>query len=502
MIAMFDNYKVLIAPDLKLNDLIEKGYTVEELEKLVIETSIENPRNNIFSTEDFDPKFIENLRRDKELLDELIGMWSKVDEDPKITAFFDALEKNFLNPKENDTGKLVIFTESTDTACYLETEIDKKMGIKTLNISSGNRKKLFETIQANFDANYVGDRKDKYKILITTDVLAEGINLHRANTVINYDTPWNATRLMQRLGRVNRIGGNSDTVYSYNFYPSQEGDEEIKLYKNALVKLQGFHSAFGEDAKIYTHEEMVEQFKLFKEGMKDDEDKRLLYLRLVREFKDNNPKEFKRIKQFPLKARTARDSKEAGKIEAENKTVVFLKSPYKMEFYLSDGTEEVKPLTFIEAAEYFSAESSEKGYKLPKFHYDHVNSALGTFEKDFFGNATETSASKEKSDAISAQAKKFLRDMKGISLKKHTKTACETLIDHIENGTYTRLPNEIRNMKRKLDKKEVTHGQTEKLIEILSKKYTSTIPEDAENGSKEIEADIQPDIVISETFTG
>src|SRR5690606_40334441 len=80
----------------------------------------------------------------------------------------------------------------------------------------------------------------------------------------------------------------------------------LPIYKNALLKLQGFHSAFGEDAQVFTHEELVEQFELFKEGMPDEEDKRLLYLRFIREFKDANPREFKRIKNFPLKARTAR----------------------------------------------------------------------------------------------------------------------------------------------------------------------------------------------------
>jgi hypothetical protein len=100
-------------------------------------------------------------------------------------------------------------------------------------------------------------------------------------------------------------GSIAGVVYNYNFYPSQQGDEEIHLYNNALVKLQGFHTAFGEDAQIFTHEELVEQFELFKEGLPDEEDKRLYYLRFIREFKDANPKEFKRIKNFPLKARTA-----------------------------------------------------------------------------------------------------------------------------------------------------------------------------------------------------
>jgi superfamily II DNA/RNA helicase len=62
------------------------------------------------------------------------------------------------------------------------------------------------------------EKKDDYKIILTTDVLAEGVNLHRANTVINYDTPWNATKLMQRIGRVNRIGQIASHIFVYNFY--------------------------------------------------------------------------------------------------------------------------------------------------------------------------------------------------------------------------------------------------------------------------------------------
>jgi superfamily II DNA/RNA helicase len=174
--------------------------------------------------------------------------------------------------------------------------------------------------------------------MISTDVLAEGVNLHRANVIVNYDTPWNATRLMQRIGRVNRIGSVAGVVYNYNFYPSQQGDEEIHL-NNSLVKLQGFHTAFGEDAQIFTHEELVEQFELFKEGLPDEEDKRLHYLRFIREFKDSNPKEFKRIKNFPLKVRTDRNNKFTVNDAAKHSSAAFLKSPYKMEFYQIDKDE-------------------------------------------------------------------------------------------------------------------------------------------------------------------
>ncbi|MCX6307341.1 MAG: helicase-related protein, partial [Bacteroidia bacterium] len=398
MIDMFDKGKVLIAPDLKVNDLMEKGFSIEELEAMILEMNIENPRNNVFHPDDFDSNFIGGLRKDHIFLKELIKEWEKIQEDPKLDAFFKVLNTELLSPSINPTGQLVIFTESTDTANYLQKKVEEHLETKVLNISSDNRSKLFETVEENFDANYIGERKNDYKILITTDVLAEGVNLHRCNVIVNYDTPWNATRLMQRIGRVNRIGSVAGVIYNYNFYPSQQGDDEIKLYSNALVKLQGFHSAFGEDAQIYTHEEMLEQFELFKEGLKDDEDKRLQFLRYIREFKDNNPKEFKRIKQFPMKARTARRLENSLKENTKEGTVVFLKSPYKMEFYQVDTSNNVNAISFLEAAQYFEANASEPGFEIPEQHYAQVEAALRTFDQDFLGSTTETAASTDKAD--------------------------------------------------------------------------------------------------------
>nr|WP_287424212.1 helicase-related protein [Candidatus Brachybacter algidus] len=502
MIEMFDKGKVLIAPDLRVNDLMEKGFSIEDLEAMIMEMNIENPRNNVFTPDDFDKNFIEGLRKDNTLLKELIDEWANIEEDPKLDAFFKVLKDELLSAAINPTGQLVIFTESTDTANYLQEKVEEYLKTKVLNVSSDNRSKLFETIQENFDANYIGERKSDFKILITTDVLAEGVNLHRCNVIVNYDTPWNATRLMQRIGRVNRIGSVAGVIYNYNFYPSQQGDDEIKLYSNALVKLQGFHTAFGEDAQIYTHEEMLEQFELFKEGLKDDEDKRLQYLRFIREFKDNNPKEFKRIKHFPMKARTGRKLENVIKENTEQGTVVFLKSPYKMEFYQVDTDTKVNALTFLEAAQYFEANSTEPGYDLPEHHYTQVEAALHTFEQDFLGSTTETVTTNDKADAISAQAKKFLRDMKGITKRDEVKTACTSLSELVDKGTFTPLPNEIRKIRQQLDKKQITYGQVDNLIIMVARKYDAFESEDGErtDSNTEIDTNISPDIVLSETF--
>lgn len=501
MIEMFEKDKVFIAPDLNVNDLMEKGISLEDIEQMILEMNIENPRNNIFKADDFDPEFIDALKKDHKLLQELVKEWQQVKQDPKIDAFFEALQNELMNNDINPSGKLIIFTESSDTANYLQEKIENKLNTNVLNISSDNRKRLFDIIQQNFDANYPGDFKDDYKILISTDVLAEGVNLHRANVIVNYDTPWNATRLMQRIGRVNRIGSAADIVYNYNFYPSQQGDEEIRLYNNALVKLQGFHTAFGEDAQIFTHEELVEQFELFKEGLPDEEDKRLHYLRFIREFKDSNPKEFKRIKNFPLKARTSRKDKYAVNDSVKQSSAVFLKSPYKMEFYQIDKNGNVKSLTFLEAAEIFQARSSEPAYDIPKIHYRHVQAALNLFEKDFLGASTEKVTTTEKADAISAQAKKFLRDIKGLTKKNDVKKVCENLTELIDAGTYTPLPNEIRKIRQQADKKQITYAQVDNLLLLLAKKYDALELDDSEaQPEQELDLNISPEIVISETF--
>ena len=92
-----------------------------------------------------------------------------------------------------------------------------------LVISAANRKQIYDTIVANFDANWADDKQvNEYNIIITTEVLAEGVNLHRSNVVIHYDTPWNSTKLMQRIGRVNRIGTKATAIYNYVFYPSAQ----------------------------------------------------------------------------------------------------------------------------------------------------------------------------------------------------------------------------------------------------------------------------------------
>ncbi len=503
MIEMFAQDKVIIAPDFDVNALMEEGWSIDQIEASILERTIDDPntRNRVFTADQFDLGFVDGLKSDLTILEELCDKWATINEDPKLDTFFASLESDFLDKAINPTGKLVIFTESKDTADYLTEKIEAHCGTEILNISAQNRRKLFETIRDNFDANYDGEQKDDFKIIITTDVLAEGVNLHRANVIVNYDTPWNATRLMQRIGRVNRIGSVADTVFSFNFYPSPQGDIIIKLYNKALVKLQSFHSAFGEDTQIYTHEELVEQFELFQEGLDDEEDKRLYYLRIIREFKERQPNEFKRIKNFPLKVRTGRKTSLSKMENIVDSSIVFLKSPYKSEFYMVNRDNEISALTFLEAAGIFEAEIPEPGFEVPDYHYEQVQSALNIFEQDFFGSSADGVTAMDKADGRSNQAKKFLRDYRPMAKDDEIKQAYSDLIELIDKGTYTILPNEIRRLKIRTDKERMPYRQVENLIMRLAAKYVTVADNETnENTNTELSANIEPEIILSETF--
>lgn len=504
MINMFTKGKVYVAPDAKVNELMNQDWSDEEIEEYILELSEKNPRNQIFTPEDFKEDFLEKLKSDFASLQELCDEWAKIEQDPKWNVFLHLLQTELLRKDLNPAGKLVIFSESKETIKYLTKKLESEGFNRTLTVSADNRKTLQDTIQDNFDAN-IKEWKNDYDFIISTEVLAEGINMHRANVIVNYDTPWNATKLMQRIGRVNRIGSTADMIYNFAFYPSRQSDDLVNLYNNAYIKLQGFHTAYGEDAQIYTIEEVLEQVKLHIKGVPEDEDKRLKYLERIREFKTENEKEFKRIKALPLKARTARDPQKSGRQSMAGGTLVFLKSSYKLEFYkvIEQGIAEA--INFVQAAELFEAKYNEPGLRdLPEHHHTQVQKAVNKFEQELLLNAADT-VSGEHTDVNTNRAKKFLRNLRADSVDEKFREAATNLIELLEKGTIARLPNELRKLSLKYDKNEIKLHQAENLVLQLAVKYVHAEEENDDTGALPSDLPVEiidkPDIIITETFS-
>ncbi len=498
MIDMFAADKVIIAPDLKVKELQDKGFELDE----IIEKGIEkfagvSKEDFVYSASAFKPEFLESLKEDITLLDSMIADWKEVDSDPKLDRFVEYLKTKIFDTKENPTGKLVVFSESKDTIAYLTRELTHRLNRKDiLSVSSADRKQQFGIIRANFDANYADKQKDDYRIIISTDVLAEGVNLHRANVIINYDTPWNASRLMQRIGRVNRIGSVAGQIINYMFYPSAEGDAQIRLYKNALAKLQGFHSAYGEDSQIYSREEIVGTFELFNPHIADDVDKTLELLREVRQFRRDNPAEYERLKELPAKSRTGRSITEAGAGSVKpNTSLVYVSSVYKQEFYkVESGT--ITDLGFLEATDLFRAEPVEKSHGLPSGHFKDVAAALSKFDNDvtkMLDDNTQTSSSDK--DNVSDAARSLLRRIRNAVPDSRHRDNCDILKKYVDLGTYNRLTRELSRLERKYRRRELDDDTVVQQVKILVEKYHKI-----KTASSSDEQDVTARVVLSETF--
>ena len=374
MVTMFENGKIYIAPNLPVSDMINEGKE-EELLNLIIEKSMEDPTIEICEPDDFEYNFLPGLKNDYELLKDLNNDWKKITEDPKLEVFVEYLKNTLLSKKINPQSKLVVFSESKETTDYLFKELTKQVNYRILAVDSDSRKEKMPIIRQNFDANLLkAEQKDDFDIVLSTEVLAEGINLHRSNVIVNYDTPWNSTRLMQRIGRVNRIGSTADEVFVYNFYPTAKVNNDIELEKKAIMKLQAFHAALGEDSQIYSPDEETETFGLFDKQMEEEKDEKLTYLMMIRDIKEKNPTLFKQIKNMPLRARVGRKN-----AILKNGTICFIKDEKRDAFIYVKPNNETEELTFLETVRQFEAFQNEKGIPLHTLHHEQVQKAIQVF---------------------------------------------------------------------------------------------------------------------------
>ena len=529
MIQMFAEGKIIVAPELKIKDLQAKGWELDRIIEYAVEKGYDKD-DFVFAPKDFVHRkgkdsdnvkeLLPLLEADKKILQDLKSHWDNISEDPKLDLFIEKLQSQLFDKKQNPSGKLVVFSESVDTVNYLETTLKERLQRKDiLKVSSANRSRDSELIRRCFDANHAV-QSDEYKIVITSDVLAEGVNLHRANVIVNYDSPWNATRLMQRIGRVNRIGSLAGEIYNYMFYPSAEGDAQIQLYKNALIKLQGFHSAFGEDAQIYSKEEIVRVFQLFNPKLKDKIDKQLELLREVRELYHTDRALYKKIKALPLKSRTARKTPANSSIRGEQSfplgeswqgaTIAFLSSPRKNEYYkltsspnpLPNGERHhVEVIDFLDAAAILKAPKDEPTVpfkEVEEFHFEQVNCALDKFREESIRQHDSGSLNEKLKDKLTAEADNFLKTYTLVGNDAEIKHRCHILRHYLQTGVYTKLARFVRDLSRtyKNDKRMIYEKQHEidlKINDLYEKYYTASGNETNIDYS-------EPTIVISESF--
>ncbi|MCI5777303.1 MAG: phospholipase D-like domain-containing protein [Bacteroidales bacterium] len=393
MITMWENDTIFVCPQIDVNKELDTMAKSEErsspvtfndcandirkkIQKLTEDGLNDDGQNAEYRRSDFNEEYISLIKKDHQLILSLCDRWALNPQDPKFDAFKENLNSELFNPQKNTSGKLVIFSEAIDTVTSLERAVKAK-NHKPLVVTAKNRNDLEKTIAENFDANYGGEWKDNFDVIITTEVLAEGVNLHRANVILNYDTPWNSTRLMQRIGRVNRIGSKEPFVYVYNFMPSAEGDAKIQLVQKAHDKLQQFHVLFGEDSKIFSQNEDVYHYDLAK-AVDGEESPLQKYVYELKQYKNNHPERFKLIEQ----------AHEWQIAQAAKGTAYFLvKSPHSQMLAIKTLTdknsEPPQVISLLELLEEVRADEDATAVPLPDNWHELSENALKAYNQHF-----------------------------------------------------------------------------------------------------------------------
>jgi superfamily II DNA or RNA helicase len=204
--------------------------------------------------------FYTDLLTDIKLLEGIKEDWKTItyNMDPKIAELKKYIKEKML---ESPGRKIVIFSEFADTVWHIYSQLKNDFKIFKYD-SSDSSVVNKQIIRDNFDAGLPTDKqKNDYEILAATDAISEGFNLHRAGIIINYDIPYNPTRVIQRVGRINRINKKVfDQLHIVNFFPTLIGNKVIAVKRISTLKKDMINALIGDDTKVLTDEEELRSF--------------------------------------------------------------------------------------------------------------------------------------------------------------------------------------------------------------------------------------------------
>lgn len=355
--------------------LLEKIYELdeEEIEKQLGEfeeklSSGNYPKNNrVYDLNKFANRdqFITDIKSDLALYQQILNELSKLDlvhNDPKSDCLLKGIKEALkVHPKNGEPKrKIIVFSEYVDTVKHLEPILRKHFEKRMLVITGGLSDQKLHDINKNFDASEQ-KQENNYDVLLSSDRISEGFNLNRAGMVINYDIPWNPVRVIQRVGRINRISKKvfSD-LYIVNFFPTEQGSELVKSREIASNKMFLIHNTLGEDAKIFDIDEEPTPAGLYEKVQQNPDklEEESFYTKALRIFLDirrKNPKLIEDIKNFPPRIKVSKKF-------AENELLVFIKKGRLYVYVAKYGsdTELVRESTIEDVFDYIICEKNEK----------------------------------------------------------------------------------------------------------------------------------------------
>lgn len=360
--------------------------------------------------------FVTDVKADVQLLKNLQEQWfgkdNMIKSDPKLDSFIRIVRKQMKN---DPNRKLVVFSEFADTVNYLGKALVNAglpaMKYTSADATSANK----DLIRANFDAGLKPAlQQNDFCILVATDAISEGYNLHRAGAIFNYDIPYNPTRVIQRIGRINRINKKVfDQLYIYNYFPTDVGEAETRTKEISTLKMAMIHAIMGEDTKALTKEEDLQAY--FKERYRkelsrnEEESWDTPYRKLLNSLKGTDV--YNNALELPHRARTARSVNKPKK-----GVLMFGRKGDDFVFKIGDASNPPAMISAEEAISLFEADINEKPVDLSK-NFDAVYQLV---KSSLFSSEVKDRNEKEQINALAkikvlmskqALSKDYLEDL-------------------------------------------------------------------------------------------
>ncbi len=287
-----------------------------------------------------------DIQQDIRVLGEILNLVEPItpEQDDKLQTLKAWLERPALR-----RGKRLIFTQYADTAQYLYDNLDPTSSRPDIEVIYSSRKSKAEVV-GRFAPSANPEHRPpvgtpEIDTLVATDVLSEGLNLQDCDKVINYDLHWNPVRLIQRFGRIDRIGTQHDVIYGYNFLPETELDRNLGLTEILSRRIQEIHDTIGEDAAILDPGETLNEeamYTIYSRGQigrfeEDEIDEFIDYSEaeeIIRQLREDEPELYRRIANL-------RDGIRCGRPAAQNGVVALCRAGHYHQLYLLDSDGEI-----------------------------------------------------------------------------------------------------------------------------------------------------------------
>ena len=384
-----------IVDDYDFNDVyqINTGESLEENVKNAI-AQIEKTKS-YYNIDDFNSDELkQDLSNDIEIFTniyELINELGIEANDDKFDQLAKIINKN---PKE----KILIFSEYADTVKYifkrLQTKFPKRVEEIEVVYSEKASKKDQNKITYRFapiaNKSLIGDQKlEPLNILVSTDVISEGTDLQDAGFVISYDFHWNLSRLIQRAGRIDRIGQEREIIKLTNFLPDSEIDKQLNLAEKVRKNIDIFHSVIGSDDPVLEPSERADPTKANALYAKKDatiidvEDEDLLKTdtleKKLHDIEKMDEEYYRRIQKMQDGMRTASRKNHDGSAAV----VIAFQAGNFRRYYKIDLEKNVKPIPWPEMERYLEEDKNAKRIVLPENYNEYIKVAKNVFEKEF-----------------------------------------------------------------------------------------------------------------------